>query len=496
MENGKRVSPKSILLSAAIVVLLAGCVVLGIQIGDHYADRARAEARPSYRTFADWTDRAELQDVPAMLVEHSRIEDACDYGDGTYGIVVDGTGLSDYRKYLETVGEAGFTKYADNGEKGLEGAIYTASFTKDDLTLTVTQMINDEKTYILASPELPLSEHLRYDESYVAADRPGKKTRVHMLELFSHGNSFIFELKNGHFIINDGGLGTDLAHLLDYLTSLVPQGEIPVVEAWILSHEHSDHINAFLEFLNRPEDTARIFVNGIYWNPPSREVFAAFDQAAYESVSAVKIIAKLLRTSEGAAPQVYRMESGQRYYFDDVTIDVLFTQEQLRKVNYYEDLNDSSIWLMYTMDGEKFLLCGDADRGSVWVVMRTFDSDYFDLEAFVTFHHGINLWYDFTDYLKNYEIAIWPNYRAGSMVGTDRYTEFSKYINERAKESFGWGNGTVVWEFPYEVGTAEFKPLVDWTKYTAESRRNEDGQMHSGIWVWVDDFEAYIKNYE
>ena len=391
--------------------------------------------------------------------------------------------------------------YADNGKDGLDGAIYTASYTKDDLTLTVTLAVKDEKIYVMASEALPLSEHLHYDASYVAGNEPDRKTKVHMLELWNAGNSFVFELKNGHFIVNDGG-GIDggyidLQYLLDYLESLVPAGEIPVIEAWIFSHEHDDHIGAFASFMEHMEDTSRVIVNGIYWNPPSYEIFGICSPESFDFLTTTKIVAKALRTTEGKTPQIYRMQSGQRYYFNDITIDVLHTQEQLQKENYCNNnLNDSSIWLMYTMDGEKLLLCGDADRGSVNVVMRTFDSDYFDLKAFVVFHHGINLWYDFTDYLKHYDITLWPNYRAASKDGSERYTLFSKYITDRAKESFGWGKGTVVLEFPYVLGTAEFKPAVDWTKYTSEPRKGENGE-HTGIWYWVDDedFDYYIKNY-
>jgi L-ascorbate metabolism protein UlaG (beta-lactamase superfamily) len=67
---------------------------------------------------------------------------------------------------------------------------------------------------------------------------------MHMMELFRLGNSFIFQLKNGHFLISDGGMATDLPYLLDYLDSLVPEGEKPIVDGWIISHAHGDHFHS------------------------------------------------------------------------------------------------------------------------------------------------------------------------------------------------------------------------------------------------------------
>lgn len=489
MEKQKRMKPMVFFLLLPIVALLACLAILGVWIGNYYNAQAKAEAAPTYRTFADWTEREELQEVPALVVEGTRIEEAQDYGDGTYGIIVVGTTLSDYQEYLTLVEMAGFEKVVDNGETGLVETIYTSSYKRDNLALTVTQVVSTEKTYIMACKDLEFSKHLFYDKSYVADNEAGRKTKVHNLELWDSGNSFIFELKNGHFIINDGGQTIeDLKHLLDYLEALVPAGEKPVIEAWIFSHTHTDHIGAFMELANHVEYTSRIIVNGIYWNVPNYEVYVAYDSYGYSYLSTAKIIAKMLRTTEGDSPKIYHLQSGQRYYFNDITMDVLHTQEQIIRENYYGNLNDASVWLMYNIDGDNFLLAGDAERGSTDVVMNTFASEYFDLKVFTVFHHAINMWNDFTDYLS-YDVALYPNYRVASKDGNDKgiAANLAKYINDNAKEGFAWGKGTAVLTFPYELGTGEFKPGLDWSKYATGER--------TGTKIWVEEFDVYFKNY-
>jgi hypothetical protein len=60
-------------------------------------------------------------------------------------------------------------------------------------------------------------------------------------------------------------------------------------------------------------------------------------------------------------------------------------------------------------------------------------------------------------------------------------------INDKAKESIAWGKGTAVMTFPYELGSVEFKPAIDWSKYATGER--------TGTKIWVDEFEVHLKNF-
>lgn len=182
------------------------------------------------RSFADWTNNELFQTIPAMVVKKAKIGEATDYGDGTYIIDVNGTTLSDYQEYLSLVEESGFKKYVDNQ---IAESLYSTIYTKGDLVVTITQVVNLEKTYIGASDKMQLSEHLLYDSENVSKSVDGAKTKLHMMELYDNGSSFIIQLKNGHFLVNDGGNSQDAPYLFDYLESLVKDGEKPIVEAWI-----------------------------------------------------------------------------------------------------------------------------------------------------------------------------------------------------------------------------------------------------------------------
>lgn len=433
------------------------------------------------RTFADWTEVEMFQEVPAMEVENTKVGKATDYGGGMYQIDVSGTEVSDYLEYLKTLESCGFKKYVDNGENGLEGYTYSATYTKGDLVLTVIQMAKTYKTYISVGKDIALSPNLIYDKSYVADNKDGAKTTLHMLELYDNGSSFLIQLKNGHFIMNDGGLEDDLPYLLDYMESLTPEGEKPIVDAWFLSHAHGDHYGWLDKMVSDTKYIDRVYVESFYFSEPSEATLMTMNGTGL--VRNVMMNYKMLRSTKGTAPNLYRPQTGQRYYFNDITVDILFTQEQLTAANHFGDLNDSSTWQMYTIEGQKFLLAGDAADGSTKAVMESYDSEYFNLDMFAVFHHGINVYGYFTDYCTT-KTVLYTNYKIGSMYtqGVHAREVENEHLVKSAKEVLAWGDGTKVMTFPYEIGTAKTMPRIDW-KY-------HNGQ-HDISSVWGPRLEQY-----
>ena len=47
----------------------------------------------------------------------------------------------DYRTCIEELEKRGFEKYVDNGENGLNGNVFTTTFVKEDLAVTVIHLI-------------------------------------------------------------------------------------------------------------------------------------------------------------------------------------------------------------------------------------------------------------------------------------------------------------------------------------------------------------------
>ena len=438
-----------------MAVALAGC--------GKKSDTEVAQENSDVKCYSELTDIKRLQNVPMMAVANGKTEVLGDTGGGCEVITVNGSELSEYWDYLNVLKECGYDKYVDNGEDGLNGDIYSATFTRDKQVLTVMHMVKTNLTYIVAEEGVALSDHLIYKDEYASDAIPGAKTTLHMVELSDYGNSFVIQLKNGHFIMNDGGRAQDLEPLVAYLEELAPAGEKPIIEAWVVSHPHGDHAGLFTEFEKNWTYAERIYVEGIYTNVLNSEVASA--QSVTGIQLAVQTASQRLKTTSGEHPSVYRPHAGQIYYFSDITIDVMQTLIQCPQKDWYRwtgNVNEFSTWLMYNIEGQKLLIAGDGDFGSMRAVMRTFDQEYLEMDIMAVQHHGINVHNDFSDFIK-VKTLLYPNFgiygtfeEGQSWSGSWQASVIrNEYLHEYVEESLSYIDGTVVLTFPYVVGTAK-----------------------------------------
>lgn len=418
------------------------------------------------QTFADVTKVEEFQQLPLYKGEGVKLTEPLDRGENVYMVTVNGTNKKEYDDYLQMLQKAGFTFYADNGEEGIDKSVYTASFTKDKLTVTVIYVANEEVTYITSSQKMELSPHLIYKDEYVSNNVEGIKNTVSMLELYDYGNSFVFQLKNGHFIVSDGGTSKDLPYLLDYLESMAPEGEKPVVEAWFITHAHGDHQGALAGMASDTSTLNRIYIDGIYMSVPSDEALSAVNQyTAKTSIMMIQTLPSFAKASDGSYTKLYRPQTGQKYYFGDIVIDILHTQEQLVTQDYANlDLNDSSIWSLFHIDGQKFLLSGDADRGSMRVVMKNYNQDYMEFDIYASFHHNLNNWFPFLEWvtIKTTLFTTSGTEAQNKATGEINSVGANDWLKENSLDYYSWEDGGIVLTFPYEIGTAKTLPKCEW----------------------------------
>lgn len=82
------------------------------------------------KMFAERTDNKLFQEVPVFNVADGRIGDVAKTGGGNYAVSVNGSTVDEYWSYVEVLQDNGFDKYVDNGQEGLNGNVYSATFTK------------------------------------------------------------------------------------------------------------------------------------------------------------------------------------------------------------------------------------------------------------------------------------------------------------------------------------------------------------------------------
>lgn len=452
------------ILIGLIVVLLSGALLV-VFLGNWGQKEQQASEEIDLTMFSAYTDVDVFQNVPVMVGESIKYGLVEDYGNSHYLADVNGTTVEEYMNYLSTLEKAGFKKHSQSKEGDVEGYVMTSAFTKGDLTLVVAHMVQLDKTYISAKEGLSLSDHLIYNEESVKGIASDAETTLHMLELNDNGNSFVIQLKNGHFIMIDGGIKADAPYLLDYLEELAPGDEKPVIEAWFITHAHGDHNGALNAIATNDKYNSRVIVDGIYYNEPSsataRELkFTESGEALVTTTAYSKF-----KSQSGETAKYYRPQIGQRYYFCDVELDICFTQEQIPPDTYYSaDYNDTSLWMMFYIEGQKVLCAGDANLTGMRKVMYSYDKSYFDVDVFTVLHHGINVYDFFTDFCTA-KTALYTSFRMGSVYTDGTWREAKEaniYLQEAVLESYHRGDGTVVLTFPYEVGTANILAPLKW----------------------------------
>ena len=410
------------------------------------------EADEGPTKFSKWLNASYLELVPALISKTGYLGEARDTGDNTVTVDVNETSFEEYKDYLELLKEDGFELYIDNGE-GIDDSVFSASLTKEDLVLTVVHIRPMHKTYVVVGKDLPFSRFLFKDEESIAANPAGAKTTLTMRELVDFGNGYVFQLKNGHFLVEDGGLTRDGVNLVKYLESLVPVGTKPVIDALLITHAHSDHSGFLGAFMEDEKLAERIIVNEILYSTPSDRVLD-HTNSDRSQIQQLRLVRYLFKTESGDAPKIIRPEIGQRYYFNDVVMDIVWTQDFLPLEDMSGDFNDTSTFVMHYIEGQKLLFGGDGDWGTMRKLMRAFSSEYLSCDIFHVLHHGYNTWNDFTDYVKC-TVAI----DSAPVMRTANAANY--YLKERVQEWLNWGDGGKVLTFPYKVGTAATLPHIE-----------------------------------
>ncbi len=399
-------------------------------------------------TFSEWTDNELYQNIPAMVYDNTIIGEVEDYGDGYYVLPISGTSLENYQEYLKLLEKKKFEKYYDNGE-GLNGTVYTATFSKDTLSVTVTHMVNLHKTYLSVKENATFSPHLFKENADTSGNKPGAKTTLHMLQV--EGNAFVIQLKNGHFICSDTGTQYFMQKNIEYMESLVPEGEKPVVEAWFFSHDHQDHTGGLKEFMRDTKLSSRVIVESVYFSELSDATAAQLYGGSTE-VGTVSTYTAALRNSAGEIPPLYRPHAGETYYFNDIVIEIPYTQEQIPFLEYEGDINGSSLWMKIYIEGQTFLLNGDTERNNVNGAAAMYDQDYFNVDIMSVFHHGHNIHAGTETYFKA-ETLLYPSWGLFNNRWGDLAINANKIMMADAKEAVSVLNGHVTLEFPYTLGS-------------------------------------------
>jgi len=160
-------------------------------------------------------------------------------------------------------------------------------------------------------------------------------------------NSFIIKTETGELIVMDGGYRGEYQHLLSML-KVISRENKPRVAGWFLSHAHRDHIDCFMEMIEKyPKD---IEITHVYCKFPSVQSVEMYE--SYEA-STIREFYHLLPRFKDI---LVITEEGDRYEIGGAVFEILYAPNQVWSNNM---INNSCIVIRMTLSGHSVIFLGD-----------------------------------------------------------------------------------------------------------------------------------------
>ena len=200
-----------------------------------------------------------------------------------------------------------------------------------------------------------------------------------------NGMCYVIKLSNGRAIVIDGGFNND--YCADNIYNTLGKMDIAktgdgkyIIEAWIFSHAHGDHNGAVGVFAEKYSKNADV-VYYMHNFPVDGELVAGMPD--------ITEFSKIWLESFPGATRV-DPHAGLKYYFGNVTIDMLYTPDMVYAYNKQVDyFNDTSLIYKLTAGGSSVLFYGDAAENASIAMWDAYDSTAFKSDILQITHHGL-----------------------------------------------------------------------------------------------------------
>ncbi len=171
-------------------------------------------------------------------------------------------------------------------------------------------------------------------------------TQLNQVKFGSGGMGYVIRLEDGSFIIYDGGIEASATEILEILQEQSPT-ELPLIRAWIITHFHNDHYEAFHELAKRSRSQKLFTLETVIASPiveGYRNFLAGFSAAVLTYPEVRFVFA----------------HTGMKFTFCNLTLEILYTPESLYKTGKtVENFNNTSMLTRLRDESHSMLFTGD-----------------------------------------------------------------------------------------------------------------------------------------
>ena len=257
-------------------------------------------------------------------------------------------------------------------------------------------------------------------------------------------DSSFFVVDSGHYFqFNDN----DRLH--KFMRERTPNGQKIVINGWLITHSHTDHVAKLMDFLRYNCDD--VVIEGFYWNL----LDDGYDLPCWDREERA-YNTQLRRVLNGLTDvPKYKVQAGQRFYIRNLCFDVLCTQEDVYPQRI-DDFNDTSVVVAVEADGCRILIPGDASAKES-AILETRYGETLKSDVVQIAHHGHSGLSEATYRLIDADVCVFP------ITEIKFWEEHPRLAANRtaialANEYYISSNGTVRVPLPYRQGTVTQLP--------------------------------------
>lgn len=306
-------------------------------------------------------------------------------GKGSYLVCIQNTSEREFLEYGEVLQKAGFQIYSENRipsgveEDNKPNLFYV--YTKDVLQVFLSlNTVLKTVRIVYAYPEpLPAFTKLPLEEGDVFTP---SITQI-QIEI---GMSYVIRLKDGGFIVIDGGtyVQSDAERLYTFMKDRTPKGKKPVISAWMFTHPDPDHIQLATTFISQYAE--KIEIKAFAYNFPDCDILETKqnDQLIKQQIEDLENHIKVYCPDS----VTYTLHTGQTYYFKGVEVEILMTQEDVYPIEPSVYNDTTAVWRMNFDNGGSFLVLGDCTHQLSKQLAMTYGG-YLKSDILQLAHHGL-----------------------------------------------------------------------------------------------------------
>ncbi len=368
-----------------------------------------------------------VKNVPATNIpKPDSLTTVTDAADNAYLLLCEDSGADAFEAYAAKLVAAGYELYTENEMSTVRCRTYYDA----DTVINLTYCSRDRSLRAVVEPLSGTTLPMLAAESYTPS------TGSSVTQVAPCNMCYILKLDNGELVVIDSGNNGTQEYIYDQMKALCGDQK-PVVAAWIFTHFHQDHIGGFIEFVANGYCN-KVTVKSVLYSFPSDQVLSTSSSLDKSNIS------RWNSTLKKTGATVYKMRTGQKYYFGNSEIEILYTYEDLMPFFVYsDDTNHTSVIFSIKLAGQKLMFVGDATNKSTRLTAVRYGT-YLKSDFVQLAHHGAGDGGTYAAFYTNVgaDYVLYPG---------DKYSPSAaeKAACDAAKKYFVRGNTSITLPLPY-----------------------------------------------